>query len=75
MTLKEIETKKAELRNKITDAKSEEELEEMKSKLLYELDKLLMWANFQSHGEIESTHEFEFYALLTFGYKVPVLQI
>lgn len=30
MTLKEIETKKAELRNKITDAKSEEELEELR---------------------------------------------
>ena len=30
MTLKEIETKKAELRNKINDAKSEEELEELR---------------------------------------------
>src|SRR5699024_651437 len=30
MTLKEIEAKKAELRNKINDAKSEEELEELR---------------------------------------------
>lgn len=52
MTLKEIEAKKAELRNKINDAKSEEELEELR-KQVEELNKEV------PSEEKEITHEEE----------------
>lgn len=52
MTLKEIEAKKAELRNKINDAKSEEELEELR-KQVEELNKEI------PSKEKEITHEEE----------------
>ena len=29
--------------------------------------------NFQSYREIESTHEFEFYAFSILGYKMPIV--